>query len=72
LTGLCFSYLILTVLIIVVRRVFTHNVTVFAVRASFMVALVLLLPFTESAYSKRYFNIAFWVMMLYGAMTTLV
>lgn len=71
LSALGLSYLILTLLIITIKKLFLSNSTIFILRCIFMFAIVTMTSMIHRAYQKRSANLIFWVMLLYGAIITL-
>jgi phospholipid-translocating ATPase len=65
------TYLVLTLLLIIVRKLFALGMTIFIVRAVFLLILVLIIPFCEKAFASFRLQVVFWVVLLYGGIITM-
>lgn len=72
LSGLWLTYLVLTLLLIIVRKLFQENYTIFILRAIFLFLLLPLIPFLDKAFFKPTVKYFFWIVLLYGSITTLM
>jgi hypothetical protein len=63
---------VLTLLLIIVRKLFDQNYTIFILRAVFLFLLLPLIPFLDQAFFKPTVKYFFWIVLLYGSITTLM
>ena len=67
---LCFIYLVLTLLLIIVKKLFENYNTLFIIRAIFIALLFFLIPFCEHTFHTQKTRILFWIALFYGGLST--
>ncbi|CAD8190865.1 unnamed protein product [Paramecium octaurelia] len=68
---LWFTYFVITLLSIIVRKLFQYNLLIFVLRAIFLILLIVLFPILSQAYRNRLVNLMYFLLLIYAVFTVL-
>ncbi|CAD8179034.1 unnamed protein product [Paramecium octaurelia] len=70
-TFLWFTYFVITLLSIIVRKLFKYDLLIFVLRAIFLILVIVLFPILSKAYRNVIVNLMYYLLLIYAIFTVL-